>query len=151
MAGRAIGNRPSDFRGTYQGCWEWSGYRVPAGYGRVQWQGKQQSVHRLAWEAIYGPIENGLWVLHHCDNPPCFRWDHLFLGTPSDNTRDALNKGRLIPKTGSGHGGSKLTEEDVEKIRSLYSSGKFFQKDLAEKFGVTRPMISLIVTHRNWK
>jgi hypothetical protein len=46
------------------------------------------------WEIATGPIPDGLYVLHRCDNPPCFNPDHLFLGTPMDNMRDKMAKGR---------------------------------------------------------
>ena len=51
--------------------------------------------HRLAWELTFGPIPDGLHVLHACDNPPCIRPDHLMLGTQRANMRDAGRKGRL--------------------------------------------------------
>lgn len=48
----------------------------------------------MAWEHYVGPIPDGVDVLHHCDNPPCVRPDHLFLGTARDNVGDMLAKGR---------------------------------------------------------
>ncbi len=33
-------------------------------------------------------------MLHRCDNPPCWRDDHLFLGTQPDNVADMVTKGR---------------------------------------------------------
>ena len=44
-----------------------------------------------------GEIPIGMNVLHRCDNPPCIKLDHLFLGTCKDNTRDAMSKGRFRP------------------------------------------------------
>lgn len=76
------------------GCWEWTGARLPTGYGHVRWQGKDALTHRLIWALCFGEIPGRLWVLHKCDNPPCCNPDHLFLGTPKNNTHDAISKGR---------------------------------------------------------
>lgn len=51
--------------------------------------------HRVAWELTYGPIPNGLRVLHTCDNPRCVNPGHLMLGTQSDNIADSMRKGRF--------------------------------------------------------
>lgn len=83
------------------GCWEWQGYRMPKGYGQV---GIGHSglilAHRLAWELTHGPVPTDLFVLHHCDNPPCCNPDHLWLGTKADNNRDMAQKGRHRGTTG---------------------------------------------------
>jgi hypothetical protein len=75
------------------GCWEWQGSRVSNGYGHINGIGNGYA-HRAAWELTYGPIPDGLQVLHRCDNPPCVRLDHLFIGTTLDNMRDRDAKGR---------------------------------------------------------
>lgn len=49
----------------------------------------------MVWEIVNGPVPDGLFVCHHCDNPPCVRPSHLFLGTPKDNVDDAVAKGRI--------------------------------------------------------
>jgi hypothetical protein len=76
-------------------CYGWSGSRHSWGYGRFSLAGKSTTAHRAAWMLLVGPIPRGLQVLHHCDNPPCTRIEHLFLGTGRDNAQDAKAKGRL--------------------------------------------------------
>lgn len=76
------------------GCWLWIASRHKKGYGQFKLDGKMRKAHRVAWELTYGPIPPDKNVCHTCDNPPCVRPDHLFLGTNGDNVRDAVKKGR---------------------------------------------------------
>ena len=59
-----------------------------------------------------------------------------------------LRKGRQ-PK-GSQHGRAKITEDDVREIRRLYGTGKYRQKDLADRFGIDQTKVSLIILRKNW-
>ena len=76
------------------GCWLYTGFIQPNGYGQIKVFGKTRLVHRSYWEVVNGPIPKGLCVLHTCDNPPCVNTSHLFLGTHTDNMRDKTKKGR---------------------------------------------------------
>lgn len=79
-------------------CWPWlaSGLRTRYGSFSVGPKNKrrQSTAHRFAWELINGDIPAGMYVCHRCDNPSCMNPNHLFLGTPSDNTRDMMAKGK---------------------------------------------------------
>jgi len=79
-------------------CWLWNGAKTPNGYGQFRLAGRFGRLvlaHRFSYETKFGPIPEGLWALHKCDNPPCVNPDHLFIGDRSDNMRDCAKKGRL--------------------------------------------------------
>lgn len=76
-------------------CWVWTASRFVRGYGALKVDdGPKGYAHRISWELHFGPIPDGLWVLHRCDNPPCVNPAHLFLGTHLDNMADMDAKGR---------------------------------------------------------
>jgi len=75
-------------------CWEWKGKHIPAGYGRISYKGTEGYVHRYSYVEFVGEIPENQHVCHHCDNPPCWNPDHLFVGTHQDNMIDKSKKGR---------------------------------------------------------
>jgi len=82
-------------------CWVWTGHRTPNGYGQVTgYSFTETYAHRLSWTMANGPIPGGMWVLHHCDNPPCINPDHLYIGTAADNAQDRERRGRGNHPTG---------------------------------------------------
>lgn len=94
-------------------CREYQGYVDENGYARRRFRGAMWYVHRYVWMLANGPIPKGTFVLHRCDNPPCFRLDHLFLGTAKDNSADMVTKGRATQ-----HGVVRLPEEEIIRLRS---------------------------------
>ena len=134
-------------------CWEWTAASNTWGYGHIWRNEKTVKAHRTSWEFAFGPIPDGLFVCHHCDNAKCVNPDHLFLGTQSDNMRDCSRKGRLnrtIKAIGEAHGAAVLTEDQIINIREIYRKGDRSQADIVCEFGVHRTTIGYIVRGHTW-
>lgn len=159
-----------DRSGGPHACWPWQGYIGSHGYGRMTINYRDWLAHRLVWMLAHGAIPKGLWVLHHCDNPPCCNPAHLWLGTTQDNTADRDAKGRhgySVCKTyhrGAEHWSAKqpdrvlrgervptarLTEVDVRSIRTRRACGESFP-EIAARYGVTKQAIWRIVNRIAW-
>lgn len=143
-------------------CWVWTG-ATAQGYGVWAFSGRMQGAHRIAWILQHGPIPEGRYVCHRCDNPPCCNPKHLFLGSQGENMADAAAKSRVArgdrhytrrnPEAvlrGHQHGCAKLTPDDVRAIRRRAAQGET-QLALGEEFGVTQTTIFKIVHRQRWR
>lgn len=125
----------------------WQGWRNHDGYGMFWLEGRDQIASRIAWLIEHGdPGE--LCVLHRCDNPPCVRPSHLFLGTIQENHEDMRRKGRSL--RGSKNHNALLNDELVRWARWLYEDG-FSQVEIARHFRVGRSAVQAVVSGRAWK
>lgn len=109
---------------------------------------KTHEVHKLVMLAFRGPPSPGLEVCHKNGIRTDCRLKNLRYGTRASNHADKKRHG--TSSIGEKHGGHKLSESNVESLLKLYISGKHSQKELAQKFGVSQSMISLIVRDENW-
>ena len=126
-------------------CRLWQGY-AHDGYGIKRSEGRKISVPRWVIEQVgedqFGvPWDPKFYVLHLCDQPLCFRYDHLMLGTHVENVRQAVLRG-LASQT-------KLTVEQVGQIRRLHTGG-VSRRLLAEQFGVSTQNIGHILRRYSW-
>lgn len=134
-----------DRSGGSEACWEWTGYGHD-GYGRVYRtteHGVFRRSHRFAWYVTNGPIPEGMFVCHRCDNRKCCNPSHLFLGSAADNNSDRDRKGRTRVVRGLEHANAKLSDADVLEIRRLRASG-VKSAVLAKQFGVRQATIAHI-------
>ena len=125
-------------------CWIWEGGKQLNGYGRFftpRPEHRTYLAHRFSWILAHGNILENSYVLHRCDNPPCVRPTHLFLGSQADNRIDCMLKIRNPNR--------KLSPENVREIRQLLSF-KVSQQSIADKFGVTQVCISHIHRNTSW-
>ena len=127
-------------------CWVWTG-GLSSGYGSMNTGGGYAGAHRVSWELHFGPVADGLFVLHKCDNRGCVRPDHLFLGTHEDNMSDMRSKGRS--RSGESHGNSRLSEENVRSIRRLHKNGTK-RSTIAKRFSINPGHVTKIVSRKAW-
>lgn len=113
--------------------------------------------HQVSWIIHFGKIPYKLCVCHKCDNPSCVNPDHLFLGTISDNIKDAYNKGRVVkppletlPK-GVNKWNAKLNDEIIKEIRARYTTEKISYRALAKIYKVNYRTIGDIIRKEKWK
>lgn len=131
------------------GCWDWKGVTDKNGYGLMpSGKSKQSRACRISWRIHNGEIPPKIIVCHKCDNPKCCNPEHLFLGTPKDNSQDMAKK--LRSTVGSKNKNSKLKEEDIPKIRKLIEIGVTNTR-IAKDFGVSRDIISCIKRNITWR
>lgn len=121
--------------------------------GKVDRTRKAVLVHRLVLETFVGPCPKGMNCCHGDGDPANNRLGNLRWDTQSENMKDAVRHGTQWSPglKGEENGNSRLTEKQVEEIRSMYASGEYTQKGLGNQFGVSQTMIFYIVSRKQWK
>jgi predicted transcriptional regulator len=131
------------------GCREWVGHRNMFGYGVTSTAGIVEGprlpllAHRAAWVLTHGLIPKGMVICHKCDHPPCCNPEHLFLGTQSENMRDAADKGRIPGKR-------KINAKQAREIRTALATDET-TRSVAERFGLSVGAIHEIARGDAWK
>jgi HNH endonuclease len=139
-----------DSSGGPDTCWLWTGHISENGYGVVGIKGKEYKAHRVSYFIEHGRIDNDRLVLHRCDVRDCVNPAHLFLGTPKDNSQDAVRKKRNTKLYGERNGKAKLTRAAVLAIRRICKRGGVYQKTVAKQFGVSEATVSYVVSGGRW-
>jgi hypothetical protein len=147
------------------GCWTWTGHTDKNGYGIIAVNSQNRRAPRVLWEMLHpedAPLPRNVLVCHSCDNPPCVRPDHLWLGSNDANMADCTAKGRRPSGSRAGvytkpdsrryaedHANSKLTRGQAKELIARREAGEKRVR-LAEQFGITPEQVRRIVIGETW-
>jgi len=143
----AYAEMPHPELGTH--CLEWKGDKTN-GYGRVRIGSRSDNTrrraraHRVSYEMKEGPIPEGANVTQKCHNKACVLWDNLELA------------GGPAAVAGSDHHKAKLTEADVQYMRSVCEAStadtlQDKKRYLMKEYSIDRPYLNDILARRAWK
>lgn len=122
------------------GCWLWLGAWAKSGYGKVgangEHLGKEVQAHRMFYHVFKGHVPEGMFVCHKCDVRACVNPDHLFVGTPEENSRDMVSKGRARGI----HSHARHSDELKLAVRGFPGT----RREAAEHFGISFASVTYI-------
>jgi len=101
---------------TASGCLESMYSRGSHGYAQIGWNepgyaGAQMLLaHRAVWQAINGPIPEGMTVDHMCHNRVCVEIAHMRLLTNFENARRTAGRDWPLGECVNGHGNEHLKQ-----------------------------------------
>ena len=139
-----------DRSGGMLACWPWTLSTKSGGYGRIMDGKRALLAHRVAFEVANGPIPDGLFVCHLCDNRICCNPAHLWLGTAADNNHDRDIKGRAARQTGENNGRARISAADAIRIREMRRAG-LLHHEIAGRFGISISQSIRVVRGQNWR
>lgn len=123
-------------RGYTTPCWVWHGALNRDGYGRAPTHIRERSAHRAMYEAVVGPIPEGMELDHLCRVKSCVNPDHMEPVTPAVNVRRSRT--------------AKLNPDDVREIRRIAATGLMTLQQIAGQFGVSPANVHYIINHVSW-
>lgn len=124
-------------RGYATMCHVWTGTKTTGGYGQTRVRGglRRRYAHIAAWEAVNGPVPDGLELDHLCRVTSCCNPEHLEAVTHAENIRRG--------------GGTKLTQAKADEIRSLSKAG-WQSVDIAAAYGIAPNTVAPIRNGHRW-
>jgi hypothetical protein len=130
------------------GCWNWIGAKR-LGYGVLRINGKPTGAHRLSYIHFKGPIKEGKFICHSCDNRACINPLHLWEGSNQENIKDRDRKKRTARIYGENHWLSKYTNSQIAKMREMNKEG-FTDKEIGKAFNAHPNYVRLVIRRIRW-
>lgn len=109
-----------------------------------------KKVHRMILETFQPNEDDSLQTNHKDGNKLNNNIQNLEWVTGSENMRHAFENNLKQPQKGESNGMSKLTEYEVQNLRTLYKTGHFTQKFLADIFLMSVSQVSRILNNKKW-
>jgi hypothetical protein len=125
----------------------------PDGSGHIQVDGRSRQLgqpfaHHLIWEAVHGPVPDGLEINHRNGIKADNRIANLEVVTRQQNVLHAYATG-LKSNAGEKHPSHRLTEAQVREIRRRADGGEP-HKLLAAEYGISRRQVNDVAGRRAW-
>ena len=123
-----------------------------AGYQNISLGGgakNKRFIHRLVAEVYLENPNNYTYVNHINNDKSDNRVENLEWCTQQMNIDHCVEQGRN--QVGESHCNSKVTEEQVREIRSIYSRKEMSQRLLGEKYGLCQQTVGEIVNNLIWR
>ena len=128
------------------GCWLWTGFIMHRGYGLMSLSRKSRRAHRVSYALFVGD-PGDMFVCHACDVRCCVNPEHLWLGTPQQNTNDMKRKGRW--PVGGASQRARVTDAQVLELRQARHGGARFAA-LSREFGISETQVRSICLGNSW-
>ena len=127
-------------------CVLWPFSIAQNGYGQLCIDRKNTGAHREACRIAHGePPSPKHEAAHSCGDRECINGNHLRWATPVENAADRIIHG--THREGEMAGPAKLTNQQAAAI----SADRRKQRDIADDYGVTPKVVSLIKQGRTYK
>lgn len=108
-------------------------------------------VHRLVAESFIDNVDDKPYVNHIDGVKTNNTVQNLEWCTAKENVNHAIKTGLHVIKFGEDHGSTKLNEEIVRKVRSLYATGLYSYADIAKEMNLKTRTVAGIVRRETWK
>lgn len=134
-------------------CWNWSGTRFHNGFGRLYFEYKDLTVHRVAYQLKYGALTRDTLVEQTCENRLCCNPKHLKASNRHELQTNMAEHGvtKGYAQRGEKNRSAKLTEAQVLEIKRLYVPKVFGYKKIAKLFGVSETAVGDVIRGTWWK